>query len=330
MGRNGLNRIRGGRHYVKPALGAAELVDRLIAQGLVIADTERAIRYISRVGYFRLSPYAIPFRDPSGERRFDAGTEFDDVLQFYVLDRQLRMVTLDALERVEVAVRAAVTDEMSRQHGPHWYVASEHFVSSGAHGQLIARVRERSNEQLSRREEGRASRLTYPSALEHYLTTYGTPELPPSWLVLEQCTIGELANLYRNLSDRAARQRIATSLGANEMLLTSWLPAYRRVRNICAHHGRLWNVGLGVYPKIPTSTRIRWPAAEGSVTPSGNKRLYPVLASLRSLLATISPGSAWPERLADLVEGAPPVFARGIGCPAGWTTDQFWRSAKDR
>ena len=324
MGRNGQSRMRGDRTYAKPALAADELVDRLIGQGLVVADRERAIRYIARVGYFRLSPYAIPFRDPTGDRRFDVGTEFDDVLELYVLDRQLRMVTLDALERVEVAVRAAVTDEMSRRHGPHWYVEPEHFSRTGGHDRLLARVRERSSEQLSRREEGQSSRLTYPSALEHYLTSYGSPELPPSWLVLEQCTIGELANLYRDLVDRAARQRIAGSLGVNDLLLTSWLPAYRRVRNICAHHGRLWNVGLGVYPKLPTSTLVMWPAGAGSVAPGANRRLYPVLASLRSLLATISPGSSWHERLAGLVLGAPPVFARGIGFPEGWTTDQFW------
>lgn len=330
MGRNGQDRTRGDRVYAKPALAADELVDRLIRQGLVVADKDRAIRYVARIGYFRLSPYAIPFRDTSGERRFDVGTTFDDVLRLYVLDRQLRMVTLDALERVEVAVRAAVTDEMSRRHGPHWYTAAGHFSRREGHDWLLARVRERSNEQLSRREEGQASRLAYPSALEHYLTTYGTPELPPSWLVLEQCTIGELASVYRNLSDRAARQRIAASIGVNDLLLTSWLPAYRRVRNICAHHGRLWNVGLGVYPKLPTSARVLWPAGAGSVAHGVNRRLYPVLASLRSVLGTISPGSAWHERLADLVLGAPPIFARGIGFPAEWTADPFWQSTEGR
>ena len=74
MGRNGQSRMRGDRTYAKPALAADELVERLIGQGLVVADRERAIRYVARVGYFRLSPYAIPFRDPTGDRRFDAGT----------------------------------------------------------------------------------------------------------------------------------------------------------------------------------------------------------------------------------------------------------------
>ena len=325
MGRNGPDRVRGVRVYNKPALSVPELVDRMAARGLVVPDRDRAIRYVTHIGYFRLSPYAIPLRDMNGDRRFDLGTDFDDVLRLYVLDRQLRAVVLDALERVEVAVRAAVTDEMSGKHGPHWYLDARHLASQELHRRLLDSIARRNAEQLQRPEESGSSRLAFPSALEHYLATYGEPDLPPSWLVLEQCTFGELAGLYKGLADRSSRRTIAAGLGANDVLLSSWLPVYRRVRNICAHHGRLWNVGLGVYPKLPTSRNITWPVEAGAVVPGHNRRLYPVLVSLRSLLLTISPGSSWHERLAEVVEAAPECFARGTGSPPGWRSDLFWQ-----
>jgi abortive infection bacteriophage resistance protein len=95
------------------------LVDRLAARGLIIPDRDRALRYLRHIGYYRLSPYTIPFQMGGRDHLLQDGTSFDDVL----FDRTLRLVVMDALERVEVAVRAAVTDHMSTAYDdPHWYV----------------------------------------------------------------------------------------------------------------------------------------------------------------------------------------------------------------
>ncbi|HEY5853181.1 MAG TPA: Abi family protein [Aldersonia sp.] len=56
------------------------------------------------------------------------------MLDLYVFDRALRLLVMDALERVEVAVRAALTDHMSTIYNdPHWYMNPEHFQHHGAH-----------------------------------------------------------------------------------------------------------------------------------------------------------------------------------------------------
>lgn len=62
------------------------------------------------------------------------GRGFDDVLDLYVFDRKLRLLVLDALERVEVAVRSALTDHMSQAHGAFWYVDPIHFQERGSIG----------------------------------------------------------------------------------------------------------------------------------------------------------------------------------------------------
>lgn len=103
-------RPRGSLIYDKPALSLDDLVGRMAERGLEIPDRERAARYLRHIGYFRLSPYTIPFQQGQPDHAFRNGAAFDDVLDLYVFDRTLRLLVMDALERVEVAVRAALTD----------------------------------------------------------------------------------------------------------------------------------------------------------------------------------------------------------------------------
>ncbi|WP_286217431.1 Abi family protein [Paraoerskovia sediminicola] len=302
------------------------LVDRLAERGLAIPDRDRALRYLRHIGYFRLSPYTIPFQQGSPDHMLRDGASFDDVLNLYVFDRALRLVVMDALERVEVAVRAALTDHMSTAHDdPHWYMDASHFRDHGKHAGLLKIVKGTCDERLRGTPDADVDSLVHRSALEHYLTTYGSPELPPSWLMVETLTVGQLTSAYRNLEQRADRTAIARSIGVTAPVLESWMQTYVRVRNVCAHHGRLWNVGLGVYPAIPTSRTVSWLEGDDAMPETSRRRLYPVLVSLQTVLETISPHSGWARRLQALVECRPTMNLRGMGIPDAWAHDPFWR-----
>ncbi|MCZ1075707.1 Abi family protein [Rhodococcus sp. A5(2022)] len=135
--------------YDKPPLSLDELVDRLAERGLQIPDPDRARRYLRHIGYYRLSPYTIPFQDGGSDHLFREGTAFDDVLDLYAFDRALRLLVIDALERVEVAVRAALTDHMSTTYDdPHWYTDSDHFHHRGKHAKLLNIVQDTCNDRL--------------------------------------------------------------------------------------------------------------------------------------------------------------------------------------
>jgi abortive infection bacteriophage resistance protein len=317
-------RPRGSLPYEKPPLSVEQLVDRLANRGLQIPDRDRAARYVRHIGYYRLSPYTIPFQQGDAEHQMRGGTSFDDVLDLYVFDRSLRLLVMDALERVEVAVRAALTDHMSTTYDDsHWFMDSAHFRNLGNHADFVRIVRKTGEDRLRGTPDAGEDSLVHRSALEHYLTTYGSPELPPSWLMVETLTIGQLTSVYRNLSLRSDRTAIAGSIGLTAPVLESWMQTYVRVRNICAHHGRLWNVGLGVYPAIPTSAAISW-LKSGALPERSRKRLYPVLVSLASVLDTISPHSSWAHRLHDLLIARSQMNLAGMGVPAEWTADPFW------
>lgn len=166
--------------------------------------------------------------------------------------------------------------------------------------------------------------LVHRSALAQYLITYGSPELPPSWLTAETLTTGRLANVYRNLGQRADRKAVAESIGLAARVSESWMQTYVRVRNICAHHGRLWNVGLGVYPPIPSTPAISWLKGQDALPERSRKRLYPVLVSLQSVLDVVLPRSSWAQRLHELLSTRSAMNLRGMGVPENWSNDTFW------
>lgn len=317
------------RTYSKPALRESELIARWQQRGLLVPDEQRALRYLRHIGYYRLSAYVRSFE--AGQRDlYRPGTTFDDVLRLYVFDRRLRLHVLDAIERIEVALRAAISDHLSRKAGPHWYEDPQHFKIRAVQTKLLREVDDMLAAQRRRQPERGLGRDRFASALEHYVSHFDEPQRPPTWIAFEELSFGTTRSVYDALADRDTQHSIARSLGVTQPVLSSWLKCYQRVRNICAHHGRLWNRGLGVYPVLSKSRSIRWVANPSSITGEGwrRQRLFPVLVSLQTILCTISPRSTWGARLHDLVAATPSISRRAMGFPEDWFDDPFWSGGR--
>lgn len=323
------SRQRGAARYAKPALTDEQLLARLVRRGVAASDEASALRSLRHIGYYRLSPYLIPFRAAPLTDAVRPGTTFDHVLDLYEFDRELRLLVMDALERVEVAVRAALTDHMATTYqDPFWYLDVRHFRDPAVHARFVTMVRKTATDRMERSAEESDGDLVHRSALEHFLLTYGEPELPPSWVVVETLTIGQVERLVANLARTSDARRVGAQLGLPAPLLRSWLRSYVRVRNVCAHHGRLWKLGLGVYPALPRRGAVPWVRPEVfSTVPDRARRLYPVLVSLQSVLSTIAPSSTWAARLDTTLRAHPTLPIRGMGFPTDWRDDPFWLRA---
>src|SRR5690606_13618172 len=104
---------------IKPWVSFAEQLQQLQNRGLQVNNKAPALDYLERLGYYRLSGYWYPLRAidtaaSSAQNRavrlnsFVNGSRFEDVVQLYVFDKKLRLLALDALERIEMAVRVDV------------------------------------------------------------------------------------------------------------------------------------------------------------------------------------------------------------------------------
>ncbi len=336
--------------YNKPAKSSAQHLQQWRHRGMLIDDEERATRYLSHISYYRLSAYAIPYTQPgSADHLFLPGTRFDNLLSLYVFDRELRLLVLDAIERVEVAVRAQLCNHMSITYGndPFWYLDESHFKQEYGHKRLLANLERQLDEERKRLEsdlrqldkrrnlsddqrQALSQKVRQETFLRHYLCSYEHPRLPPCWMMVEMLTWGDLSYLYAGLLRAADQKAIARGLGTHAELLLSWLKGINLVRNICAHHARLWNRELGVSIKLPTSDAVNWLKEEVELTDPHirwEKRLYPVLAALQGLLYTISPASRWGDRLATLLAKYPYISKAHMGMPVNWQQDPFWQQA---
>ena len=92
------------------------------------------------------------------------------------------------------------------------------------------------------------------------------------------------------------------------------------IRNMAAHHGRLWNRTMGIRPKIPQKD-----SAWHSPVEIDNDRMFGVLSICRYCLRRIAPQSRWQTRLEDLFNSSPSIPIQKLGFPANWKSSPIWQ-----
>jgi abortive infection bacteriophage resistance protein len=299
--------------FAKPALSIADQIALLERRGMAVPDRARAAHYLKHISYYRLRAYWLPFEVSAtveGDHRFQAGVSFDDALALYVFDRQLRLLVMDAVERVEVALRASWAHHLAIQYGSHGYCDAAIYGRNDHYAKALT----------SLIEEIDRSRDTF---IEHYKRKYDDPELPPVWMAAEVMSLGQLSKWLGNLKLRADRQAIAKPYGLDETVLVSLVHHLTYVRNICAHHGRLWNKQFTVTMTVPNSPG----ALKLAMNPAARRKLYNTLAILGYLLGIIAPGSEWRKHLVELLATCPLADPAAMGFPAAWGTMPAWRVA---
>lgn len=104
------------------------------------------------------------------------GMRVEDALNLYVFDRSLRLLVLDAIERIEVSVRSQWAYHLAHQHGPH-----AHLDIS-----LAANPARWHSDSLKLTKEVRRSDEVF---IRHLKATY-SESLPPVWAVCEVMSLG--------------------------------------------------------------------------------------------------------------------------------------------
>jgi len=106
--------------YDKPPLIFQKQADQFLDRGLR-ADRDVLIARLKAVSYYRLSGYWFPFRKSNPDQSFKSGTSLDTIWKRYTFDRHLRLLVMDAIERVEVSVRTSLVYHFAHTHGPFGY-----------------------------------------------------------------------------------------------------------------------------------------------------------------------------------------------------------------
>lgn len=301
------------RTYDKPVLTYQQQIAHLRSNGMVITDEAQAEYWLRHVSYYRLSAYWLYFEHPKGTGgpRFKTGTTFEAVTTLYDFDRILRRLTMRGTEHVEVALRGSWAYQMGHLGNGHSYADASHYSNRSEFHDNLSKLTS---------ETGR-SRETY---IKHYRDAYDSPPIPPAWMAAEMMSFGQLSRWYSNLGDRALRNRIARPLGLPETVLVPLIGHVTDLRNICAHHGRLWNRQFLRPPKLAMKPIELAQSLDQNATQAPAK-LYNGLTMIRHVVETVCPDSSWAGDIRNHIATHPTGDLESMGFPTDWASRPIWQ-----
>lgn len=295
--------------YNKLPLPIADQVLKLKSRGLKFENESKAVHYLSNISYYRLRAYTFPFQDNNSDNQpFNVDISFEQIIALYVFDRKLRLLIFDGIEKNEIAFRTQIIYHFALTHGSHWQL-----------NPLLYRDPMRfANHLDSLQKEIDRSTQTF---IGHYKSKYTNPAEPPCWMSLEVSSMGLLSKIFQNLTKGPEKKAITTHFGLTDVsIIENWMHCFSTLRNICAHHGRVWNRRFTLI-KLPTNPTH--PFLENKTIYTN--KLYATLSWIEYILKIISPDNTFSERLKDLMKTCPLAQTKEMGFPDKWQEESLWK-----
>jgi len=290
----------------KPFKTYAEQLRILKKRGLLVRDEEEALHILKHHSYYRLSAYRFPFQNQSD--KFRDGRTFDELWRLYCFDRVLRKLVSEACKAVELSIRARWAHCLSEKYGSQAYEDQSVFGNQQRHTKLLAGL----DKELKRSDE---------VFVTHYRCNYDMPR-PPIWGACEVMSFGLLSRFYENIARTSDKKVIAQTYDLSAGCLKSFLEHAVYLRNLCAHHSRLWNRRFTVTFSIPQS---RPTSIVSSLYSPKDRRIYNSLVILGYMLSVIEPRSDWKKRLRMHLETSEGLRHSEMGFPSNWRELDFWK-----
>lgn len=325
--------------YLKPHLSIPEQAELLIERGLE-ADASLLEKRLSDVGYYRFSAYLHPFRvrDCSGiiGNEFIPGTTLEKVWAHYLFDRRLRFLMLDAIERIEVALRSRIAHLHTEGQSPFAYAQPTYFPHWKGYINCLDRVH------IQRDRLGNVKQCGV-DFIDHFFNKYGDKhDYLPLWMAVGVMDFGMVVYFYTH-SRKKMQNRISTQWGVDAKTLYTWLTSLRVLRNDCAHHARIWNKTFLSVPRMNNTPFLPWDyvyseKAHKWVKPTGaltgavsmmhtQSTIAPLIFICRHLLKHVAPSSRWHIRMQDFLHDSQRlgIPLHKMGLPENWECHPLWK-----
>ncbi|GAC24254.1 abi-like protein [Paraglaciecola mesophila KMM 241] len=276
--------------YQKPYKSSADLCVMLQNQGLAIGDIPIAKETLDNCSYYRFKAYLFPLKNHA-TKQYNPNTTFEDGLELYEFDNELRFYLFKLIAKVEVGVRSVLDQWITKEtNNSFWYLDSSLFKDNGTQIKTVNQVR---GMFVDSKEE----------FAKHYSAKYYNDycpfhrDLPPGWVALELMTFGNVLSLMNSFSDTSI-QSLKLNRFAKKKLnvekfttLCNWMEAIRQVRNACGHHNRLFNRNLaapnGIKKYLQSAIQLVKTRQNQSRVQDQLNRLYTNMAAIQVLLEAL-------------------------------------------
>lgn len=322
--------------YTKPWLSVDDQIALLTARGLQVPDSDAAAALLAEVGYYRFTGYLYPFRrsvrtvDGRGRVHVEVldtyrpGSSVDDAAALLGFDRRLRILVIEGVERIEVAMRTQVAQVLGRW-SPYAHEDTSLFTSAftarrrdldiaaaSMHDEWLARVRKRQDD-------------SDEAFVKHFREKYDGRL--PIWVLIEILELGHVSRLYGGLRNDVATLIAGAFDVPTKRLMQSWLASINYVRNVAAHHARLFNRKLVVAPKRPRPDEVPVLAHLSAEPAPKQFGVYSALAVMAHVLRSVPSGGDWAARTAGLLRTFPSnsvIDLAAMGAAPHWLAEELW------
>lgn len=297
-----------------------EQIRLLHSRGMQFSSEEYAKECLSHISYFRLKYYWTDMIDEETEHDFLEDASFDDVIARYNFDRSLRLILFDAIEIIEVALRAKIINHLSQaKDSGLWYLDESLFEKMEYYEDFLLDLKyefERSTEPFAKE---------YIAKHTNWDSESIEGDNPDAWMILEVATFGTLSKMYKNLkSQLPQRATIANEFGLySAKELSSWLEAISVLRNIIAHHSRLWNRSLAKQPMNIKGHRDKW--LNTPFTDNQKKKPYGVITAMLYLCNAVYPENQIKAKILSLLDNSKGIPYGRLGFTGNWRNNPIWK-----
>lgn len=293
----------------KPHKEYSELVELLISRGMVINDKNYAEKKLSQVGYYRLSGFWHISRQPNQDSTlsefFLENVNFDEVYKLYIFDKKLRLLLLDIIERLEINIRNIIAHELGRDN-PLAY--EDHTLIN----QKFLKFQWKSHYAYATWLDSTASKIKRckDDSIEWHKKN---DKALPFWVITETWDFGTLSKFYSLLNGQHQR-KIAKKFNIDENTLKNWLNEINIVRNLSAHHSRVWNRSFTDIaipelnsPKLSKFRKANQYFLSLAIDSKAKTRIFGRIAVLWFLVSQTSVNYHWLDKLEELLNEFPTV-----------------------
>lgn len=303
----------------KTPYSIADQIALLKKRGMLFNDEQSAHHFLANISYYRLKGYWWDMQDDVTLHTFKSNTYFEDIIDRYNFDRRLRLILFDAIERIEIALRTKMIYHLSIAYGGLWYLDSNLFEGTKLPSDPSVTIHQNTISELNK-EFYRSQEIFIKDQRKRFPN-----QNADSWKILEVASMGTLSKLYKNLKHQLPEKAtIALEMGLNlHSELSSWLESITYVRNIIAHHSRLWSRNM---VKIPIETlnnpKSKW--LMDALLPVQRKKPFLIITAMLYLCNEVTPNHHIKSKILELFENNPQMPIYKLGFLNNWEEHPIW------
>lgn len=305
----------------KPAYSIADQISLLKQRGMLFRDEGNAPHFLENISYYRLKGYWWDTQNDFTNHTFHANTYFEDIIDRYNFDRHLRLILFDAIERIEIALRTKMIYHLSMNYGGLWYLDTSLFNSSTITVNGVTKTVHQNTIEELQKEFNRSQEIF----IKDHRYRYPNQDAD-AWKILEVASMGTLSKLYKNLKHQLPeKSAIAKEMGLNlHSELSSWLEAITYVRNIIAHHSRLWSRNMVKRQTENLNNPIgQW--FDNPLTQVQTKKPFLIISCMVYLCNEVTPGHQIKPKILDLFKNNPNIPIYKLGFLNNWKHEPLWK-----